>query len=226
MSFYVNDTTVKESVNETLYYISKLGIKGERGDPGPIGPQGEKGDTGDQGPPGPQGQKGDTGDQGPPGPQGEKGDTGDQGPQGEKGDTGDQGPQGQKGDTGDQGPQGNPGPPGPNNFTNYTIAPNKLTSSTYPNLYGSVGDYDFYLVDTTSNSINITLPTISSITNNKRIHFFTDIGGKLSTNNLTLTGNGGDSICGNSSILLNINYSSVQIAANGGVGGTNIWMVI
>ena len=93
----------------TLGIPSGVGPKGDKGDPGPAGPQGPKGDTGETGPVGPQGLKGDTGDPGPAGP---KGDTGPQGPQGEKGDTGATGPQGPKGDTGPQGPQGEKGETG------------------------------------------------------------------------------------------------------------------
>ena len=108
-----------------------VGPKGDKGDPGPIGPQGPKGDTGEKGPVGPQGEKGDTGEPGPAGP---KGDTGPQGPKGDKGDTGATGPQGpkgdaftyadftaaqlaalkgEKGDTGPAGPQGPKGDTGP-----------------------------------------------------------------------------------------------------------------
>ena len=51
-------------------------LKGDKGDTGAVGPQGEKGekgDTGATGPQGPQGEKGETGATGPQGPQGEQG---------------------------------------------------------------------------------------------------------------------------------------------------------
>ena len=48
-------------------------LKGEKGDTGPQGPQGEKGDIGPQGP---QGEKGETGDPGADGPRGANGDDG------------------------------------------------------------------------------------------------------------------------------------------------------
>ncbi len=54
-------------------------LKGDKGDTGAQGPQGEKGDKGDTGTQGPQGEKGDKGDTGAQGPQGEKGDKGDTG---------------------------------------------------------------------------------------------------------------------------------------------------
>ncbi len=96
-------------------------IKGEKGDTGAQGIQGEKGekgDTGAQGIQGEKGEKGDTGAQGIQGEKGEKGDTGEQGIQGEKGEKGDtgaqgiQGEKGEKGDTGAQGIQGEKGEKG------------------------------------------------------------------------------------------------------------------
>ena len=78
-------------------------LKGEKGDQGAQGIQGEKGEKGDQGAQGIQGEKGEKGDQGAQGIQGEKGEKGDQGIQGiqgEKGDKGDQGIQGEKGENG------------------------------------------------------------------------------------------------------------------------------
>lgn len=64
------------------------------------GEPGAKGDTGEQGPQGIQGEKGETGAQGPQGIQGEKGETGAQGPQGIQGIQGPVGPQGPKGESG------------------------------------------------------------------------------------------------------------------------------
>ena len=58
------------------------------------------------------GLKGDKGDQGPIGLTGEVGPTGPQGDPGMKGDKGDPGQQGQQGVPGPQGPQGEPGPAG------------------------------------------------------------------------------------------------------------------
>lgn len=85
------------------------GLKGPKGDTGPVGPQGltgpqgPKGDTGPQGLTGEQGPKGDKGDTGPQGPQGIQGLTG---PEGSIGPQGIQGPQGEKGDKGDTGSSG------------------------------------------------------------------------------------------------------------------------
>lgn len=94
------------SLQELKDGIASGDFKGEKGNPGPIGPVGPQGETGPQGP---------TGATGATGPQGETGPRGEQGPQGiqgEKGSQGAQGPQGEKGDTGPQGPKGDPGPAG------------------------------------------------------------------------------------------------------------------
>ena len=96
--------------------IGPQGIQGKKGDTGETGPRGLKGDEGDKGEVGPQGPKGDTGATGSQGLRGEKGDKGDDGIQGPKGDKGDIGPQGIQGKTGPQGekgPKGDPGPTGP-----------------------------------------------------------------------------------------------------------------
>ena len=73
---------IKDSVIPGLLPALLPNLKGEKGDTGPIGPQGPKGDTGATGP------KGDKGDTGATGAKGDKGDTGAQGPKGDKGDPG------------------------------------------------------------------------------------------------------------------------------------------
>lgn len=150
---------------------------------------------------------------GPPGP------PGPQGPRGPKGHTGATGPKGAKGDTGDIGPQG---PTGPNIFTDYTIS-SILTNSSYT-LYSDVSEYDIYQVDTSSNTITITLPLISSLTNNKRMHIFSDVGGNLINNELIIQTSGSDTIANNNSLTLNINYSSITLISN--TSNTNgIWII-
>ena len=95
-----------------MLFATSACVKGDKGDTGAQGIQGEKGDKGDTGAQGIQGEKGDKGDTGAQGIQGEKGDKGDtgaqgiQGEKGDKGDTGAQGIQGEKGDKGDTGAQG------------------------------------------------------------------------------------------------------------------------
>ena len=116
----------------TIDLGSVVGPKGEKGDTGAAGPQGQAGPKGDKGETGATGPKGDPGEQGPQGqagPKGEKGETGatgpkgdpgEQGPQGETGPQGTPGEKGDKGDTGAQGPKGDPGETGPKGETGAT----------------------------------------------------------------------------------------------------------
>lgn len=90
--------------------VNIMGLQGEQGPRGEIGPQGETG---------PQGERGI---QGEPGPQGEQGPKGDTGPQGEQGPKGETGPQGEQGIQGEQGPQGEAGPAGENGKSAYAYA--------------------------------------------------------------------------------------------------------
>lgn len=55
------------------FILTSESIKGDKGDPGEMGPQGEKGDTGDVGPQGEKGEQGAAGPQGDVGPQGTPG---------------------------------------------------------------------------------------------------------------------------------------------------------
>ncbi|WP_291405388.1 hypothetical protein [Acidaminobacter sp.] len=105
--------------------------QGEKGDPGPAGPQGVQGPAGPQGETGPQGPKGDTGLQGP---QGESGPQGVQGPKGDTGDTGPQGIQGIQGVKGDTGPQG---PSGAINYATGVLSAD-VSMSSANNWYDSV----------------------------------------------------------------------------------------
>lgn len=69
-----------------------LSLKGEKGEPGGIGPKGEPGEPGPKGEVGPNGKQGP---QGEIGPQGEPGIPGEQGPKGDVGPRGEQGPTGE-----------------------------------------------------------------------------------------------------------------------------------
>ncbi len=124
-----------------------------------------------------------------------------------------------RGPRGPEGPQGPRGPEGPDSYNDYTIS-SILTNPTYT-LYTDISDFDFYQVDTTNNEITIVLPLISSLTNNKRIHTFSDVGGNLTTNSLKIQTSGTDIIAGTNELLANINYSSITVVSN-----TNgIWIV-
>lgn len=118
-----------------------------------------------------------------------------------------------------RGPRGPQGPEGPDSYNDYTIS-SILTNPTYT-LYTDISDFDFYQVDTINNEITIVLPLISSLTNNKRIHTFSDVGGNLTTNSLKIQTSGTDIIAGTNELLANINYSSITVVSN-----TNgIWIV-
>lgn len=118
-----------QDIKETIYLMTKLGIRGPRGPPGPlgsegpqgpIGPQGKmgfEGIQGKQGVDGERGPEGPVGKPGPPGPEGPQGKIGIRGSQGEPGIRGPRGEKGEKGDIGDPGIQGPPGPPGPKGIT-------------------------------------------------------------------------------------------------------------
>lgn len=125
------------------------------------------------------------------------------------------------GPTGFTGPQGVTGPTGSNSFTNYSISA-VLSSATYTNLYTTPGQFDIYQINTNANTVAITLPVISSITNNKRMHYFTDVGGNLNNNNFILNTSGGNTIAGTNSITANINYTTIQVASN----GVDKWLIL
>jgi hypothetical protein len=210
--FHISNTIIDATIQKHMYRTEHC-FKNFTGPTGPTGYTGPSG--GGFGFTGPTGSTG-LGATGPTGPSG--GGFGFTGPTGSTGlgATGPTGPSGEASNTGATGPTG------PNMFTSYTVSP-VLTSSTYTNLYTQVGVYDVYQLDTSSNSINITLPLISS---SKRSHIFADIGGKLISNNLTLYTQSPDTIANDTSLLLNINYSSVQIISNANVGGSSKWLII
>jgi hypothetical protein len=171
--------------------------------------RGKRGPKGIQGDPGPQGIQGD------PGPQGIQGDPG---PQGIQGENGPQGIQGETGPKGDPGPQGDQGDPGPNLYTDYTIS--QIIYSDYT--INITDNFDIYQIDTRNNIINITLPEINTLTNYKRIYNIVDVGGNLNNNNCIVNISGSDTIQGQSSFLININYSNLKICSN----TENKWLIL
>ena len=128
-------------------------------------------------------------------------------------------PTGATGATGATGPTGPTGATGPNTFTDYTIS-GILTDSTYT-LYSGISVFDVYQFNTSSNQITVTLPLISSLTNNKRTHIFSDVGGNLTNNPIIIQTSGSDTIANENNIILNINYSSITLISN-----TNgVWII-
>ena len=137
---------------------------------------------------------------------------------GPTGPTGEQGPIGPSGESivGPTGPTGN------NSNINYTIS-TILTNQQYV-LYNDVSDCDIYQVDTSENIITIVLPEISSLANQQRKHVFSDVGGKLNINHFIIETpqNSTNTIVGQNSVTLTINYSSITIISN----TINNWIII
>jgi len=128
-------------------------------------------------------------------------------------DTGKRGKKGPQGDTGPQGPQGDTGPqgiPGSNSNTSYTISIILDTNFSID----TTNDYDIYQIDTSNNTITITLPEISTLTDGKRIYNIVDVGENLINNNCIINVSGSDSIQGQTSYTMNINYSNVKLCSN------------
>lgn len=137
--------------------------------------------------------------------------------------------QGPTGPTGQIGPMGVTGPTGPqqNFYTNYTITQiTSTTGGTGFNIPASTSDpnyYNVYQVDTTNGPLNINLPLISSLDNDGlRIHYIVDSAGELSNNNLIIGATGGDTIGGETSATIVVDYSSVQIMSN----KSDKWLII
>ncbi len=191
---------------------------GPTGYTGYTGPEGTASSTGATGPIGYTGYTGYTGSIGATGPQGE---TGAQGVQGVTGYTG------PIGYTGYTGAQGVTGYTGPSSFYSYTVSPTKTSNFSIPSLTSDPNYYNIYQVDTSTNSIIITLPQISSIDNsNKRIIYICDVGGNLMNNSLIIQSSGSDLINNASSLNALINYSSIQFVSNYGTTTPSRWLVI
>jgi hypothetical protein len=101
---------------------------------------------------------------------------------------------------------------------NYTI---KSVSSTP---YTILNTEQHIEIDSSTLAITLTLPEISAIdtANDYKIYIITDTGGNSTTNNITINRSGSDTINGETSMVLNVNYSSVTLKSN----GTNKWYLI
>ena len=112
-------------------------------------------------------------------------------------------------------------------YTNYTLTQITSiiggTSYNIPSLTTDSDYYNIYLVDTTNGPLTINLPLISSLDNSgKRIHNIIDSAGQFSNNNLIILPTPSDTICGQSSATIVVDYSSVQIMSN----TTDMWLII
>ena len=75
-----------------------------------------------------------------------------------------------------------------------------------------------YLIacDSTSNAITITLPVASSVP--YYMFRIVDEAGTASTNNITITRSSSDTIIGETSVIINVNYNAVTIYSDGVTG--------
>lgn len=64
---------------------------------------------------------------------------------------------------------------------------------------------------TATGACTVTLPQISGLTNSKKKYVITDEGGNAGTNNITIATTGGDTILGNSTYVINNNYTSISL---------------
>ena len=142
------------------------------------------------------------------------------------------------GPTGVTGPQGIPGeasntgatgPTGPqqNFYTNYTITTiTSITGGTAFNIPATTTDpnyYNVYQVNTTDGPLTINLPSIALLDNGRqRIHYIVDSFGQLSNHNLIIGATGSNTIGGESSATIVVNYSSVQLMSN----TVDKWLII
>ena len=175
---------------------------------GPTGPQGSQGATGPTGS-GIQGPTGATGSQGTQGIQGPTGSTGSQGIQGPTGDTGPTGSQGIQGPTGATGSQGIQGIQGPTGATGINQI---LTSDIITSTSSLSFTYQYYGVTYTGGICTITLPLGSSPADDGRFLNIADEAGNISWGNrgILVQGQGGQLINGQTSVLMKINYMSLE----------------
>ena len=75
--------------------------------------------------------------------------------------------------------------------------------------YTCTSSDEYIGADVSSQAITITLPQISSI--GRKIFSITDIAGNSSSNNITISTTGGDTINGNTSLIINSNYSTITL---------------
>jgi hypothetical protein len=188
-----------------------------KGDTGPYGPRGIQGQTGPLGPPG-----------GPIGPTGITGSIGLVGPTGITGSIGLVGPTGITGPIGLVGPTGITGPQGLSSSVNADYSLTYKTSNfSIPIVRTSPDFYDIYQINTSLTPITIILPEIALLdSNNKRIHYIIDVGGKLTENELIIQTSGTDTIGGSNEIIIGIDYSSITLVSNASTTSPSVWLVI
>jgi hypothetical protein len=79
--------------------------------------------------------------------------------------------------------------------------------------------YNFIMIDTISIPITLYLPTAL---NNNNLYNIVDVYGNCSENNITIACDESDTIYGEASILLNIDYTVISLFSN----GMNSWSIV
>jgi hypothetical protein len=88
--------------------------------------------------------------------------------------------------------------------------------------------YEVYQVDTSSNPVTVTLPTIASLDGLKKRNFYiVDVGGALRENPLTIVTTGGDTVAGETSVSLTVDFTGVHLMSNANVapGAAGKWLI-
>ena len=99
---------------------------------------------------------------------------------------------------------------------NYNVI--HVNSLIYTIISPVVGETNFFECDTTSTSITMILPLITSTT---MIICIIDIAGNVSNNNIIIQTSGSNTICGQSSIIIDGPYNSLRFISN----LTNAWYI-
>lgn len=90
-----------------------------------------------------------------------------------------------------------------------------ISASSY-----TVASSDYFVtIDSTSNTVAITLPAASS--NNGRVIKFKDVGGNSASNNITISRAGSDTIDGNTSVVLESPFAAITLICDG-----NKWFIL
>lgn len=90
--------------------------------------------------------------------------------------------------------------------------------------------FNVYQINTTTGPITVTLPAISSLDANKKRQIdIVDVGGALSTNPLTVNTVGTDTIAGDTSVQVSVDYTSLHLLSNADVAPappTGKWLIV
>jgi len=89
----------------------------------------------------------------------------------------------------------------------------KVTSKAFADTpYTALTTDSFILIDTSGGAFTLNLPTA---VNNQNIYYIKDKTGNAGTNNITIDGNGTETIDGALTAVISTNYASVSIFSNG-----------